>query len=171
MRLKQQLKQGDETLFQQIFLAHFESCHHYLRQQYKLSYEKSYDVVMDTLLAFRRKLLEDKIKYGNLRFLFTQMASHIYLKEVTRAPTKAIKQEVQALLQETPFRLDADELKLLDKAWAKLEKPCQNLLKRFYYQETPLKDIAAEQQRTAATLRKQKQRCLHHLRQLFKALS
>lgn len=166
--LRTQMTLGEETLFKTIFMAHFESCLNYLKHQYKISHERAYDVTMDALLLFRRKLIEGKVKYGNLRFFFTQMASHIYLKEIQRAPTTAIKTEVQLLLHEVTYELDEDELKNLNKAWGKLGNTCKELLKRVYYQNEQLKGIAEEYQKPAASLRKQKQRCIEKLRQYFK---
>ena len=167
-QLKTQMIRGDESLFQVIFFAHFESCMNYLKHQYQVSHGKAYDVTMDALLLFRRKILEGKIRYGNLRFLFTQMASHIYLKEVQRAPSKALQKEVQVILSEVAPKLDKDELQQLNQAWAKLGDKCKLLLKRVYYQNEQLKDIAEELQQAAPTLRKQKQRCVDKLRQFFK---
>ncbi|MEL7147618.1 MAG: sigma factor-like helix-turn-helix DNA-binding protein [Bacteroidota bacterium] len=168
LELKAQLVRGDETLFQKIFFTHFESCIAYLQQQYRIPREKAYDVSMDALLAFRRKLLENRISYGNLRFLFTQMASHIYLKEVGRAPSQAKKQEAQAILSELTYELDKEELSILNKAWSKLGERCKALLTAVYYQNRQLKDIAEEEQQSSSTVRKQKQRCVEKLRQFYK---
>lgn len=166
--LEIQLRKGDETLFQTIFLAHFDSCIKYLRNEYSLQHEKAYDITMDALLLFRRRLLEGKIRYGNLRFLFTQMASHIHLKQITRKPSMAVKNEVQALLHEEQYTLDADELNMLNKAWSKLGASCKTLLKRFYYQKETMKAIAEDFQKPSASLRKQKQRCIENLRDYYK---
>lgn len=169
-QLKEQLSQGDETLFRTIFLAHFESCINYLRNEYNLQHERAYDITMDALLLFRRRLLEGKIKYGNLRFLFTQMASHIYLKQVSRSPSQQLKSEVQALLHEEKYALDTDELQLLHKAWNLLGAKCKELLKRFYYHKATLKEIAEEQLKPAGSLRKEKQRCVGKLREHYNKL-
>ena len=87
VQLKAQLVRGDEKLFQVIFFAHFESCMNYLKHQYKVPHEKAYDVTMDALLLFRRKILEGKVRYGNLRFLFTQMAQPHFFE---RSPTRSL---------------------------------------------------------------------------------
>ncbi len=168
-QLERQLRKGDETLFQAIFLAHFGPCMAYLIKEYNVQSEKAYDLTMDTLLLFRRKLLDRKIKYGNLRFLFTQMACHIYLKKTTRSPSLALKKEVQTLLHEEQYTLDPDELKMLNKSWDQLGPTCKNLLKRVYYHKEAIKDIAEEQQKPAGSLRKQKQRCIIKLREYFNA--
>lgn len=167
-QLKANLKSGDETLFRTIFLTHFDGCIRYLKSKYGIQHEKAYDFTMDALLLFRKKLLDDKIKYGNLRFLFTQIASQLYLKSIQRQPSEAVKTEAQQLLSEVAVPLDKDALDLLNKAWAKLGDSCQSLLKRFYYQNVSLLEIAGEQQKPAASLRKQKQRCVEKLRGYYK---
>jgi RNA polymerase sigma factor (sigma-70 family) len=167
-QLKANLKAGDESIFRTIFLAHFESCIRYLKNQYGLQHDKAYDFTMDALLLFRKKLLDDKINYGNLRFLFTQIASQLYLKSIQRQPSEAVKTEVQQLLSDVAVPLDKEALDLLNKAWVKLGDSCKSLLKRFYYQNVSLLEIAGEQQKPAASLRKQKQRCVEKLRDYYK---
>lgn len=167
-QLKEQLRRGDETLFETIFLAHFKDCMSYLEHQFRMPKDKSYDVTMDALLAFRRKLLEGKIRYGNLRFLFTQLASHLYLKEVGRAPSKDLKKEVQALMNEDRYELDDHERERLRRAWARLGEGCKDLLKWVYYYNAMIKDVAQAKEVSAATLRKQKQRCVDKLKTFFK---
>ncbi|MCG8326954.1 MAG: hypothetical protein MI974_04670 [Chitinophagales bacterium] len=169
-RLVNQLRRGNEDLFQAIFLAHFEDCMKYLSQRYGLQHEKAYDITMDALLLFRKRLLENKIHYGNIRFLFTQMASQLYLKELKRPSAKAEVSELQDLLYEETEYFDDEILSILNKAWDKLCDDCRGLLKRFYYHKSSLKEIAQEQQKNAAALRKQKQRCVEKLRQHFNQL-
>jgi RNA polymerase sigma factor (sigma-70 family) len=167
--LKTQLKAGDEELFETIFLAHFEDCLKYIKNKFGIQHEKAYDITMDTLLLFRRKLLEDKISYGNIRFLFTYMAGQLYLKEIDRQPKKtSMSGENNSAIDLEEELLGKEELDLLSKAWEKLGTNCKDLLARFYYQKFSLKEIAEEQQRSDAALRKQKQRCLEKLRQHFK---
>lgn len=168
--LLHKLKARDETLFQTIFLAHFEDCMNYLKSRFSLQHERAYDITMDTLLIFRRRLLEGKIRYGNIRFLFTRMASQLYLKEINRQLPKEEMSEIQAMLDETEEPIDEESLGLLRQAWEKLCETCQNLLRRFYYHQATLKEIAEEQQKNAAALRKQKQRCVEKLRLHFKQL-
>ena len=166
------LNAGDETLFQTIFLAHFEDCMNYIKRKFGLSHDKAYDCTMDTMLLFRRRLLEGKISYGNIRFLFTRMASQLYLKAVDKQPVNTeISEAVNMLEGEEEDLLDADTLTILNQAWDKLGQGCQGLLKRFYYHKRTLKEIAEEQQKTAAALRKQKQRCVEKLRMYFNELN
>lgn len=166
-RLLQELKRGDETLFQTIFLAHFQDCIKFISNKYGLQHEKAYDITMDALLLFRRRLLEGKISYGNIRFLFTRMAGQIYLKQANKEIAKVEISEIQGLLNDEDEELDSETLEAFNQAWEQLGTDCRGLLKRFYYYKATLKEIAEEQQKTAAALRKQKQRCIEKLRHLF----
>jgi RNA polymerase sigma factor (sigma-70 family) len=167
-KLVSRLRQGDETLFSTIFLAHFESCRAFLKKKFQLSHEHAYDITMDTLITFRRRLLEGKIEYGNIRFLFTRMASQRYLRETRQQASSEKLEEVQSMLEQEGPHIEKETLEVLNKAWTRLCDHCQSLLKRFYYEKASLKEIAEEQNKSAAALRKQKQRCVEKLRIHFK---
>ena len=168
IELCNKLKAGDESLFQTIFLAHFEDCMKYLQRKYNLQHEQAYDTTMDTLLLFRRRILDGKISYGNIRFLFTQMASQLYLKATNKTPQLVEESALSGMLDEVEESIDGEVLSALNKAWEQLCDNCMQLLKRFYYEKASLKEIAEDQQKNAAALRKQKQRCVEKLRVHFK---
>lgn len=158
-------RQGDETIYEKIFLHHFSSCMEYLKRNYSASEEDAYDASMETLIAFLKKLKLGKITYGNLRFLFTRMASQIYLKWIKKENRK---DSIEGLdLIEEKEEIDEEDLQILDKAWNELTEDCQVLLKAFYYDKTPLNKIAESENKTPASVRKQKQRCIEKLRKLF----
>ena len=167
--LVNRLKAGDETLFQTIFLAHFEDCMNYLKHKFSVSHEQAYDVTMETLLQFRVRLLDGKIGYGNIRFLFTQMASQLCLKQLKSAsPISSDQIPPEIGLPEEG--IDHGIIEVLNKAWGQLGNGCRHLLKRFYYEKASLKEIAQEQRKAATALRKQKQRCIEKLRLHFRQL-
>jgi len=156
------LQQGDESIFEKIFLHHFESCVHYLVKNHKIEYAIAYDISMETLLDFRKKLINNKIAYGNLRFLFTKMASQRHLKEIR---ADKMKQNLSSFYESEDIEPD---LAVLEKALSKMGNACKDLLKLHYYEKISLKDIAALKEIPAATLRKQKQRCVNSLKTLFR---
>ena len=158
------LKQGDETLFERVFLAQFEDCMRYLMNRHKISRSVAYDASMEALLKFRKRLLAGKITYGNMRYLFTRMASQ-FLIEAAKHPTTMLSE-----LEETPEEvasLDKEILDALDRAWAQLCQECRKILGDFYYQKIALKTIATNSGKSEAAIRKQKQRCLEKLRKHF----
>ncbi len=158
-----QLKQGNESLFEKIFLAHFKECTNYIKFNYNAPHEVAYDITMDTLIEFRLKLLTDKIVYGNLRYLFTLMASQLYIKSI--AKDNKVKQSIFEYAEE----IDESEEKIdaLKNAWKELSLEDRKLLENFYYLDIPLNRIAEVENKSDAALRKQKQRAVDKLRQVF----
>lgn len=158
-------RQGDDSIYEKIFLHHFSSCMEYLKRNYSASDEDAYDASMETLLEFLKKLKSGKIIYGNLRFLFTRMAGQIYFKWIKKENRKESMEGVDLIEEKDP--IDEEDLQILDKAWCELTEDCQVLLKAFYYDKVPLNKIAETENKTPAAVRKQKQRCVEKLRKLF----
>ncbi|MEM9884524.1 MAG: sigma-70 family RNA polymerase sigma factor [Bacteroidota bacterium] len=160
------LQDGDEQLFEQVFLSHFNSCMQYLMRNYKASKADAYDVTMDTLLVFHKRMKAGKITYGNLRFLFTQMAGQHYKRWIkkegfTHTAVEILEHELPAL------QIDKTDAQIFDDAWKRLGSHCKEILKAFYYDNVSLNDLAVQAEKKAAAIRKQKQRCLEKLRVLF----
>ena len=169
LEMVEQLKNGNEKIYEKIFLNHFESCLSFVKFKYKASHQDAYDASMEAMLAFCKRLKEGKIEYGNVRFLFTQMAGQIYLKWIKR---ERRKESIEGYdLPEEQVIFDKESLDLLGKAWTKLGEGCKGLLENFYHNKNTLKEIADETGRTAAALRKQKQRCIEKLRIYFSEVS
>ncbi|MCB0635586.1 MAG: sigma-70 family RNA polymerase sigma factor [Lewinella sp.] len=166
--LIEQLRGGDDALYRQIFLAHFSTCLQYLRSQYDVSHETAYDAVMDTLLDFCHRLRSGKVRYGNLRFLFTQMARQQLLRQQdARRDVTSMEEEDLSLLVDLPDEEAAQVNAAFAEAWESLGNGCRRLLAGYFYHRTTLREIALEEGRTEAAIRKQKQRCLEKLRSLF----
>lgn len=163
--LLEQVQQGNDELYEKVFLTHFDDCCHYLKRNYQASHEDAYDASMETMLEFMNRLQEGKIAYGNLRFLFTRMAGQIYWKWIKKEDKKRDLQDFQ--LGAPAETYDEDTLQALHKAWEGLCQDCQHLLQQFYYQGIALKSLAEQLDKPSATLRKQKQRCVEQLRKLF----
>lgn len=160
----ERMKEGDEALFEKVFLAQFEDCMAFLMYRYQVSRSVAYDVSMDALLKFRKRLLAGKISYGNMRYLFTRMASQ-FLSDTTKHPTVMLEDFEVDLPDES--EIEDETLDALDKAWAQLGNECKNLLDHFYYKKVALKTLATQRGKSEAALRKQKQRCLEKLRLHF----
>lgn len=161
------LKAGNNAFYERTFLAHFGDCCNYLKQRYKASQEDAYDATMETILVFCNRLKAGKVKYGNIRFLFTQMAGQTYIGW-QKKENKTTTLDGIDLPEDLPERMDEDTRRKLAMAWSKLGKPCQQLLKEFYYEDLPSKKIAEKLNRSDAAVRKQKQRCIEKLRTIFK---
>lgn len=167
--LVQEVQQGNNQRFETIFLHHFSLCRQYLIKKYKASPEDAYDVTMDALLDFHQRMVSGKIHYGNLRFLFTQMASQHYLKWIKKPRPDALPEQFDLIEDEegpSPENLDN-----FQRAWSALLDRCRQVLHLYYYNEMPFNEIADQLSRSAVAVRKQKQRCLEKLRELFKQQS
>lgn len=167
LQLVDDLREGNVVLFETIFLEHFEDCMTYVKRNYSASHDNAYDATMDTLIAFRQRLVDGKVHYGNLRFLFTRMASQHYMRQ-----NKKQNNIVYEIDEQTPDLLNnnysEEDTKRLNRAWQHLKAECQELLKQYFYQNITLSRIAEKTGRSAAAIRKQKERCQNRLIEQFK---
>lgn len=159
------LRKNDTQLFEQVFLTHFEDCLRFLKKKYQVNHSDAYDASMDTMLAFRKRLVEGKIVYGNLKYLFTQMAAQRLMKNIKRNNYVAL--ETGFDIEEEITEIDEAEHRLLKIAWNRLDSGCQDLLQQHFYGKMKLIEIAKETQKLPGAIRKQKQRCLNKLKILL----
>ncbi len=164
-KLVADLKRNDTYFFEQVFLKQFGETLKYLRREYRSSHEDAYDATMDTLIEFRTRFIDGKLQYGNLRFLFTKMASQMLLRNKQKGATDL--EGIIILNEEDTEVTDTDEVDRLKKAWQTLGESCKQLLTCHYYGKMKLAEIAKEQQKTPATIRKQKERCIKQLKDQF----
>lgn len=163
-----ELRAGEDELYQQVFLNHFGDCMNYLKRQYQATHEDAYDASMDTLLIFCDRLKKGRIQYGNLRFLFTQMAGQVYLKIKKKNSRYASFPQDLDFSEEHIASIPQEAFEAFDVAWPELGEKCRKLLKAFFYDRVKLKDVAEQQGKSEAALRKQKQRCMEKLQTIFK---
>ncbi|MEM6770391.1 MAG: sigma-70 family RNA polymerase sigma factor, partial [Bacteroidota bacterium] len=161
--LKEKLRQGDQSLFEHVFLAHYQDCMAYVVKADGATEEMAYDATMDALLAFRTGVAQGKIGYGNLRFLLTRMARQYYYKKVKREAKHRLE-ELEDLPISPDVELETTLQDQLEKGWKTLGEECRQLLRAIYFLGKSYKELAELKQRTAAALRKQKQRCIEELR-------
>ncbi len=164
------LQNGDETLFEKVFLSHFKACSRFLEDRFSASPTDAYDASMEALLKFHQRLKAGKISYGNLRYLFTQMAGQIYLKS-KRLPQPQTLPDNFDIIDEPTANFSKETLAIFAQAGQNLCGDCRGLLQAFYYEKTPLIEIARKVDKTDVALRKQKQRCLEKLRKVFQKLA
>lgn len=170
-RLADSLAQGDQRLFERVFLAHYKDCLNYLIRKDGLAYAEAYDLTMDTLLLFRDLIIAGKIRYGNLRYLFTRMARQAHLRGKKKNHHLTSMTDSCLDFSEDEPELSEEEFDLLGRAFKSLGEECRRLLRAHYYLRRSLKDIAIEEDRAPATVRKQKSRCVATLRRYFYNIS
>lgn len=154
---------GDDQMFKTIFFAHFNDCISYVQRNYGANHDDAYDATMEATLDFRLRLIDGKIKYGNMRFLLTKMATQFYVR---------MKKEFQSTtLEESDLeeveQIDEGDVLKLEKAWGHLGEDCQSILGMNFYTNMKLSAIAESIGKPAAAVRKQKERCLKKLMEYF----
>lgn len=164
-RLVEALKRGNTDLFKSIFQNHFRDCVSYIQRKYSATYDDAYDASMTTILVFRKRLVEDKIAYGNLRFLFTKMASQHYIKAAKSVSTASIDNVEISDSEEDA--INDEDIQKLSLAWNRLDDACKELLQMNYYGGMKLAEIALQLNKSATAIRKQKERCKSKLINLF----
>lgn len=164
--MKERLIDGDNSLFEQVFLAHFADCRAFLIQKDSACPQAAYDASMEALIQLRHLITLKKIRYGNLRFLVTAMARQFLSRQRKKDDHfEPLPSDFDLIDSDTT--LEDDHFQVLKKAFALLGRDCRELLRSFYYCNTSLKDIAEESDRSAPAVRKQKSRCVKRLKYLF----
>ena len=166
----EKVKDGDESLFIKVFNVHFKSSVRYIQNKFSIAEEAAYDTCMDTLLEFRSKLKTGKIKYGNVRYLFTKMAVHKYLDGLKKK--NKVNDAIQVFLGEnSKLALSESEfLSTLNYAVNNLEKAQKYMIKEIFYSGKDTEQIIEENDITYSTFRKRKQRSLEKLKSSFLGL-
>lgn len=167
-RLVYDLKRNEAGFFKTVFLKHFRECMAFLQRQNGASSDDAYDATMDALIQFRRLLVEGKLRYGNLRYLFTKMASQIYLKNKKKFQVQEMEISDMEMVEPDSAGEDQENIALLNTAWAELGPNCQELLKLHYYGQMKLAEIATHKNKTPAAIRKQKERCIEQIRSILR---
>lgn len=164
-QLIKDLHNGDNQLYRRVFLEHFDDCLSFLKRQFKANHQDAYDACMDALIVFCERLKKGLVSYGNLRFLFTQIAGQIYKRSMKKENRYTELPEEISLIAaiEEDGAISETAMAAFEKAWVQIGSECKNLLKSFFYDRVKLKDIAIQKGKNEATLRKQKQRCMTKL--------
>ncbi|AXT59646.1 sigma-70 family RNA polymerase sigma factor [Aquimarina sp. AD10] len=160
------LKRNDTQFFEQVFLKQFKETMKYLSREYKASHEDAYDATMDALIEFRARFVASKLKYGNLRFLFTKMASQMFLRNLNKVNT-SIEDHMYKIEEIDESPTESEELNHLKNAWKSLGDACKQLLTWHFYGKMKLIEIASETNKSPSTIRKQKERCIQKLKDQF----
>jgi len=160
------LRNGDDSLITQNMVNQLQESMAYLQNKFSLPRQKSYDVCMNTLLQFRHKLVQDKIKYGNLRFLFTRMCANHFIDGEKRK--KKTDEAIKVFLDVKSVEIDNEDFFLrLEHTINQLDSEQQLLIKDLYYSGKSIESIANERQITYASLRKKKERILKRIRKIY----
>ena len=161
------LQQGDESLFTKVFSSHFQDSVAYVRMKFKISQELAYDTCMNTMLEFRHKILEGRIQYGNLRYLYTRMAINNYIDEIKK--DQKTQSAIDVFLGGNEFEMvDRQEIfEAIDKALDMQDSESKKIIDQLFYVGKHVNQFAEETGVTNATMRKRKQRVLQKVKTAF----
>lgn len=166
--LVNKLKNGDEELIEKVFLKHVESCELYLKNHLGCSAFEAHDSTIDALIDIRKDLIKDKISYGNLRNYFTRRAILIFNKKGRKEKTQPIDDlEINNDVDLERDVIDKEFNAMIRKSIEQMCGDCRNIIKRFYFDEESLKNIAGEMDKTYGSIRKKIERCRDELRGLI----
>lgn len=159
------LRKGeDQSLFEHIFIEHFEYCQQYLIREDQAPEHLAYDATMDALISFRNALAKGTLTYGNLNWLLTRMARQHYYKFL-RKPIPVNLANLPELAEPEPtLEFDPELYGVFRRAWEALGEQCRALLHKIFYQGKSYQELAVNENESQAVLRKRKQRCLSKLR-------
>ena len=161
------IKRGDESLFIKVFNGHFKRSVVYIRNKFSISEQQAYDVCMDTLVDFRSKLKADKIKYGNLRYLFTKMAANMYLDNIRE---KVKVKDAVAVFMGEHYKQEIEDkefLMLVNRAIESLDDGQKVFIRDIFYHSKQRDQILEEHNISYDTFRKRKQRALEKLKSVL----
>ena len=169
LNLQSELVRGNEEIFERVHLMHFEKCMKFLMANYRIDREESYDASMDAMLEFRKAILENKIQYGNLQFLYTRMAYYLFLKKKKRVKEYATDfADVELVMQDDSRELEREEqLVLLEGLISELPEDKRKFINDHFNKKMRLKEMAAIANVDETTFRKRKQRIVESLRKAF----
>lgn len=166
--LAQSLKVGDESLLRHIAQNHFQACIKYLINNCKISEDQAYDICLDTMLVFRDKVLNDRISYGNLSYLYTRMAKNALIDKIKK--DKKFESAVDLFLYHEKLNHEKPETKIykvLEASISELDTDSTKLINDIYFSEKDVNKVADENNISYATLRKRKQRLLEKVRRMM----
>lgn len=139
----------------------------YIQTKFSISKNEAYDICMLTFLDLRKKMLQNKIKPGNLRFLFTRMCINKFLDEKKKENKIKKAIHVYASFQENEVVDKEKVFILLDRAINHLSENQKKLLHQLYYSKMSLQEIACENDISYSNIRKKKERLLATLKKYY----
>ncbi len=166
-KLVKELKNGNEELLTHIYSSQLDETVNYLKSKFSISSDRAYDLCLDALVKLRKKILNDKISYGNLRYLFTRIASNSLIDAAKKE--KKINEAIEVFLGESEFSgVDSQEVfEMLDKACDVLKEDQKELIQKLFFEKIDMKTWAREKNIDYGTLRKRKQRVLEKIREEY----
>lgn len=171
VNLVEGLRNGNEQLIEQTYLAHFSKCISFLKMKTKCTKEEAYDSCMDALYQIREDLIKGKIIYGNLASYFTSRAIvKLYAqRKKNKINTLPLLEELDHIDEtSTDDDLIREDLnQIVRDAINELGSECREIIKQYYYEELKLNEIATQFDKSHQAMRQQVTRCRNKLKILM----
>ncbi len=162
------LEQGDEALFERVFVRQYWKLVRRLQASHRTDLADAEDAVMDGLLHFRKILVARKVTWGNLEAYLFRIIVTDFQKKQKRNRETAVESFAENLANDddTPG-FSTEELDAFKKAWDSLCEKCSTVLRSFYYDELPHQRIAEILGKRQDAVKQDKHRCIEKLRKHF----
>lgn len=166
-KLCKQLKQGNESIIEQVYLKQFSYCTEKLQYSQGCTKDEAHEATLEALYEIRKDLLRDKITYGNLSSFFYQRSIWVLskLRKKNRIHTTELHAKHENIIETSHDSItDLEYNQMVQIAIDQLGEECQDIIKQFYYEEIGLDEIAKSMDKSHTSVRKQISRCRNGLR-------
>ena len=166
------IKQNDATTLKELYKTNFAKIKHYVIKN-SGDEQQAKDVYQEAFLAMWRNIKDDKFSSESETaingYLF-QIAKHKWLDQIRSVRyknTTFINREIEYGEPETDENeAQQRKIKRIMESLNNLSERCQLLLKLFYFERKPFKEIAEIMEMDEASARNAKYRCQEQLRKL-----
>lgn len=147
--LKEQLKSGQNDYLKVIFEEHGTYCISNIQRKFKCPLEDAEDILVDAILNFRDKILQEKITHiTSIRnYIYTTCVNMKREKDYYTYKKKEKEHEVTLFLydENDSFQEYKEELLTLSlDSFQKLGESCQQILRYFYIYKYSMTEIASK---------------------------
>lgn len=168
--LQEEIAQGGETRFQQVFKQNYPRYCNYIRSEMNLSYDDASDVTVEAFIKIHRFIREGRVSYGNLDAYSMQAIRNEYLmllRKRKQLPESDVEVNQLDLLDE---EYDESTLQLFEQAFGRLGEDCRSLLQQHYFQKMSHRDIGTALNISEDASKTRTKVCRNKLRDIFQSL-
>jgi len=139
----------------------------------KGSEEEALDIFQEGMLCLWTNIQKGKFELRQEARISTYLFSICRNLWMNRLRKKKVMVPIDSLAQGLPeeegtdWESEYEKLKVLEGKFTQLDPTCQQMLRFFYYEKAPLKDIALAMGYTEKTAKNNKYRCMKKLRALY----
>jgi len=172
--MTEELRNGSDEYFELLFRRLFVYTYREMIETMKISEPDAKEAAIEALYEFRKKLINGKVKYGNVNYLFMVMARRKFIQGYNKRKKIGFLEdnpyEVEDIIDEIEVKKWSEEDFLaMEEAFKSLDDKCKDLLHKIYYKKVDTGKIAKKLGINRVAVRKRKQRCLDKMREYLKS--